>query len=201
MWRPAQEWETCKYPICLLKHFAIDFVLKHYFSLGARNARGASRAAKTAALLATILGAVILAILMGTKDNFAKIFNDDADVVKLTAEVLPLVALFQIADGLNASSAGSLRGMGRQHIAAAVNIVSYYFAALPLGIYLAFHGWGLKGLWLGQCIALYLVGAIQWIIVAFTDWDHQVKQAFERMDEGERIENGLPPREGADDLD
>lgn len=162
--------------------------------LGAKNAKGAARAANTAAWLSMILGAVVLAILMGTKDHFAKIFNNDPDVVKLTAEVLPFVALFQIADGLNGSCGGSLRGMGRQHIGAAVNIVSYYCGALPLGMYFAFHGWGLEGLWVGQCVALYIVGILEWAIVAFCDWDHQVKKAFERMDEGERTENGtLPP--------
>ncbi|KAI4141389.1 MAG: hypothetical protein L6R39_005366 [Caloplaca ligustica] len=159
--------------------------------LGAKNAQGAARAANTAAWLSMFLGAVVLAILMGTKDHFAKIFNSDPDVVRLTAEVLPYVALFQIADGLNGSCGGSLRGMGRQHIGAAVNIVSYYCGALPLGIYLAFHGWGLKGLWVGQCIALYLVGILEWIIVAFSNWDYQVKKAFERMDADERTENGV----------
>lgn len=108
--------------------------------LGARNAKGASRSANTAAWLSMILGATVLAILMGTKDNFAKLFNDDEQVVKLTAKVLPYVALFQIADGLNGSCGGALRGMGRQHIGALVNILSYYCGALPLGIYLAFHG-------------------------------------------------------------
>jgi MATE family multidrug resistance protein len=83
-----------------------------------------------------------------------------------------------------------MRGTGRQHIGAAVNIVSYYMGALPLGIWLAFHGWGLAGLWVGQCIALYLVGAIEWVIVAWSDWDHQVEKAFERMDSGERAEIG-----------
>ncbi|KAL9022516.1 MAG: hypothetical protein Q9185_000423 [Variospora sp. 1 TL-2023] len=159
--------------------------------LGAKNARGAARAANIAALLSMLLGAIVLAILMGTKDHFAKIFNHDSQVVKLTAEVLPYVALFQVADGLNGSCGGSLRGMGRQHIGAAVNIVSYYGGALPLGIYLAFHGWGLKGLWVGQCIALYLVGFVEWIIVAFSNWDYQVKKAYERMDHDERTENGI----------
>ena len=161
--------------------------------LGARDAKGASRAANTAAWLSMILGAVVLVILMGSKEHFAKIFNDDPAVVKLTAEVLPFVALFQIADGLNGSCGGSLRGMGRQHIGAAVNLVSYYCGALPLGIWLAFHGWGLEGLWVGQCIALYIVGALEWIIVAFSNWDHQVDKAFERMDDGERMEHGIPP--------
>ncbi|RDW79791.1 hypothetical protein BP6252_04429 [Coleophoma cylindrospora] len=158
--------------------------------LGARNAKGAARAANVAAWLSMIMGTIVLAVLMGVKDFYAKIFNDDVDVVRLTAEVMPYVALFQIADGLNGSCGGSLRGMGRQHIGAAVNIVSYYMGALPLGIWLAFHGWGLAGLWVGQCIALYLVGALEWIIVAWSNWEQQVEKCFERMDPGERAEIG-----------
>ncbi|KAI9792927.1 MAG: hypothetical protein M1816_001249 [Peltula sp. TS41687] len=158
--------------------------------LGGRNAKGAARAANTAAVLSMVLGAIVLAILLGVKNFYAKIFNDDERVVKLTADVMPYVALFQIADGLVGSCGGSLRGMGRQHIGAIVNIVSYYFGALPLGIYLAFHGWGLAGLWMGQCIALYLVGIIEWAIVAFSNWEYEVKKAFDRMEKDELAENG-----------
>lgn len=136
------------------------------------------------------MGGLVLAVLMATRHVFAKIFNDDAAVVELTAQVLPYVALFQVADGLNGSCGGSLRGMGRQHIGAAVNIVSYYAIALPLGIWLAFHGWRLSGLWMGQCVALYLVGFLEWIIVAWSDWEHQIQKAFDRMDKDEVVENG-----------
>ncbi|KAL4930900.1 MATE family efflux transporter [Aspergillus undulatus] len=159
--------------------------------LGSRDAGGAARAANTAAWLSMILGGVVLAVLMGTREDFAKIFNSDERVVSLTADVLPYVALFQIADGLNGSCGGSLRGMGRQHVGAMVNLVSYYCGALPLGIWLAFHGWGLKGLWVGQCIALYLVGALEWVIVAFSNWDKEVGKAFRRMDVHERVEQGI----------
>ena len=159
--------------------------------LGARDAKGAARAANTAAWLSMLMGAIVLTILMSTKDNFARIFNDNEDVVRLTAKVLPYVALFQIADGLNGSCGGSLRGMGRQHVGAAVNIISYYCGALPLGIWLAFHGWSLAGLWFGQCIALYLVGFLEWAIVAFSNWDKQVENAFNRMDPSEREELGV----------
>ncbi|PVI05722.1 MATE efflux family protein [Periconia macrospinosa] len=158
--------------------------------LGARDSRGAARAANTAAVLSMVFGGIVLAILTGVKDSYAKIFNDDVDVIRLTAEVMPYVALFQIADGLNGSCGGALRGMGRQHIGAMVNIVSYYCGALPLGIWLAFHGWGLAGLWVGQCIALYLVGFAEWGIVAWSDWEFQVKKAFDRMDPEERAELG-----------
>ncbi|KAF2622661.1 mate family transporter [Macroventuria anomochaeta] len=159
--------------------------------LGARNAKGAARAANTAAVLSMVLGVVVLAILMGVKDFYAKMFNDDIEVIRLTAKVMPYVALFQIADGLNGSCGGALRGMGRQHIGATVNIVSYYCGALPLGIWLAFNGWGLAGLWVGQCIALYLVGFAEWVIVAWSDWNYQVKRAYERMDCDDRAELGV----------
>lgn len=158
--------------------------------LGAKNAKGAARAANVAAWLSMAMGLLVLIVLMAVKDFYAKIFNDDINVIKLTAEVMPYVALFQIADGLNGSCGGSLRGMGRQHIGAAVNFVSYYMGALPLGIWLAFHGWRLAGLWVGQCIALYLVGILEWVIVAWSDWEYQVQKAFERMDEGDRVEVG-----------
>lgn len=65
--------------------------------LGAKDAKGAARSANTAAWLSMLLGAVVLTILMGTKEHFALLFNDDKKVVKLTAKVLPYVALFQIA--------------------------------------------------------------------------------------------------------
>ena len=162
--------------------------------LGARDAKGAARAAHAAALLSMLLGAVVLAVLMAARHDFARLFNDDEDVVRLTAAVLPAVALFQIADGLAGSNGGSLRGMGRQHVGAGVNMVSYYAGALPLGIYLAFHGWGLAGLWWGNCIALYIAGVLEWVIVGLTNWERQVAKAFERMDRDERVESGgLPP--------
>ncbi|WYZ41927.1 hypothetical protein EsH8_V_000822 [Colletotrichum jinshuiense] len=151
--------------------------------LGAQQPRDAAIAAHSAAVLSVILGAVVLTVLMATKDVFGRIFNDDERVVRLVGEVMPYVALFQIADGLNGSCGGALRGMGRQWVGAAVNLVSYYGGALPAGIYLAFHGWGLAGLWVGQCVALYLVGALEWVIVGFSKWDKECQRALDRLDD------------------
>ncbi|KAJ5492364.1 Multi antimicrobial extrusion protein [Penicillium expansum] len=151
--------------------------------LGARDAYGAARTAKAAAYLSICLGTAIMAILMLSRHQFAKIFSDDADVISLTSAVMPFVAAFQIADGLNSSCGGCLRGMGRQHIGAAINLISYYCAALPLGIWLSFHGYGLAGLWIGQCLALYIVGILEWVIVAWSDWNGEIERAFSRMDQ------------------
>ncbi|VBB75017.1 Putative transporter protein similar to C11D3.06 of Schizosaccharomyces pombe [Podospora comata] len=152
--------------------------------LGAHNSRGAARAAHSAAILSTIAGTLILIILMASRNVFGRIFNDDERVVKLVAGVMPYVALFQIADGLNGSCGGALRGMGRQWVGAVVNLISYYGGALPGGIYLAFHGWGLVGLWVGQCVALYLVGALEWVIVGVSNWETEVERAIARLEAG-----------------
>ncbi|KAK8118254.1 uncharacterized protein PG998_006535 [Apiospora kogelbergensis] len=99
--------------------------------LGAGDARGARRSAHAAALLSVLFGAAILAVLLGTRRVVGGLFNDDPRVVALVADVIPYVALFQIADGLNGSCGGALRGMGRQWVGALVNCVSYYGGALP----------------------------------------------------------------------
>lgn len=51
-------------------------------------------------------------------------------------------------------------------------------------------GWGLAGLWVGQCIALYIVGVLEWAIVAFSNWNKEVDKAFNRMDSSDRVEQG-----------
>ena len=152
--------------------------------LGAQRPRDAARAAHCAAVLSVLNGTLILAVLMSTRNVFGKMFNDDERVVDLVAKVLPLVALFQIADGLNGSCGGALRGMGKQWVGAVVNLISYYGGALPMGIYLAFHGWGLGGLWLGNCVALYIVGVLEWAIVGLTKWDKEAVKAIERLQAG-----------------
>ncbi|KAI1258611.1 MATE efflux family protein [Xylariaceae sp. FL1019] len=152
--------------------------------LGAQKPRDAARSAHCAAVLSVIFGATILTILMSTNDVFGKMFNDDERVVTLVGQVMPYVALFQIADGLNGSCGGVLRGMGRQWVGALVNMASYYGGALPMGIYLAFHGWGLGGLWFGNCVALYMVGMLEWVIVGLARWDEETKRAADRLEAG-----------------
>ncbi|KAK3402713.1 mate-domain-containing protein [Sordaria brevicollis] len=158
--------------------------------LGARKVKEASRASHCAVVLSIVAGALILTVLMAVKNVFGRLFNDDERVIKLVADVMPFVALFQIADGLNGSCGGVLRGTGRQWVGAAVNLLSYYGGALPMGIYLAFHGWGLRGLWIGQCVALYLVGILEWLIVGMSNWENEVKRALSRLDDGGFGESG-----------
>lgn len=58
-------------------------------------------------------------------------------------------------DGLAVMAHGLLRGIGRQSIGGPVNIVAFYFIALPISLISAFKlDWKLQGLWMGPVIAL-----------------------------------------------
>ncbi|KAH9890097.1 MOP flippase [Cubamyces lactineus] len=152
--------------------------------IGARSALGAKRASRASALLSVVVGAVVMIVLLMTKDVFGYIYSDDEAVVILVSKVMPLVASFQIADGLAGSCGGVLRGQGRQHLGALFNLVAYYVLALPLGITLAFHPsthLGLQGLWIGQVIALFIVGLSEYAVVWLgTDWEKEVQRGYER---------------------
>ncbi|KAI0253650.1 MATE efflux family protein [Lactifluus subvellereus] len=147
-------------------------------AIGRRDAAGAKFIGHLSALLSALAGAVVMFSLLASKNVFGYLFSEDESVVKLVAEVMPLVASFQVADGLAGSCGGVLRGLGRQHLGAAFNILAYYILALPLGVILAFRaGYGLQGLWMGQVVALFIVGACEYVVVWLgTDWDYEVEQ-------------------------
>ncbi|KAF9485569.1 MOP flippase [Pholiota conissans] len=152
--------------------------------IGSRSPKDAKYAAHASALLSVIVGSAVMTAMIVSKDVYGLLFSDDRDVVLLVSKVMPLVASFQVADGLAGSCGGVLRGQGRQHLGALFNIIAYYVLALPMGITLAFHpkiNLGLQGLWIGQVIALFIVGIGEYCVVWLgTDWDQEVRKSIQR---------------------
>ncbi|KAI9327583.1 putative MATE efflux family protein subfamily [Zopfochytrium polystomum] len=154
--------------------------------LGLSRSRHARLSALVSAGVAAAVGGVLMFAMVWYRESFGYLFSDDGEVASVVSRVMPWVAMFQVADGLAASCGGSLRGMGRQHVGAQVNLVAYYVVALPAGFVLAFRlGAGLEGLWIGQCIALFLVGALELVVVWRTDWKVEVEKCQERISAGE----------------
>ncbi|KIJ33203.1 hypothetical protein M422DRAFT_264926 [Sphaerobolus stellatus SS14] len=151
--------------------------------IGDRKPFHARLSAHTAAFLSVCFGLFVMIVLLLTRNSFGYLFSDDVDVVNVVATIMPLVASFQVADGLANACGGVLRGQGRQHLGAAFNLVAYYVLALPLGISLAFKfGQGLSGLWIGQVVALFIVGIGEYVAVwRFTDWEEEVRKGFDRV--------------------
>ena len=79
----------------------------------------------------------------------------------MAAALIPIAAVFQVFDGAQAVAAGVLRGSADTRVPAALALVGYWLAGLPLGAWLAFrNGLGPRGLWWGLSLGLALVALL-----------------------------------------
>lgn len=89
------------------------------------------------------------------------LFTHDPAVVEVGAKILMFVALFQVADGIQVSTAGALRGLGNTRAAMIANLIGHYPIGLALGLILCFgFGFGVLGLWGGLAAGLISVAAM-----------------------------------------
>ncbi len=91
----------------------------------------------------------------------ARLFTPDMAVVAMAAALLPIAALFQIFDGLQAVGAGVLRGAADTRFPAIAALVGYWGLGLSLAYVLAFSAeMGPRGLWLGLTAGLASVAVL-----------------------------------------
>jgi MATE family multidrug resistance protein len=128
--------------------------------IGAGDEQGMRRAAKVSIALGAgvmVFSAVAFSVL---RFELPRLYTEDARVLALAAQILPLAAAFQLFDGTQVVAGGVLRGMGRPDAAAVVNLVGYYAVALPCAYVFGFvWGHGLVGIWTSLAAGLTLVAA------------------------------------------
>jgi len=91
----------------------------------------------------------------------ADMLSKDAPVVALASSMFVVVALMQVADGLQSTGLGALRGLNDVKWPSLVSIVSYWLLALPLGYALAFYTpVGPLGVWIGFAAGLSLSAVV-----------------------------------------
>jgi len=151
--------------------------------LGEQNAARAGVSAKVSMLLALFFAGISSITFLSFRNKWGYLFNDDPDVISLVASILPLVALFQVFDGLGAVSGGILRARGKQFTGALLNLSGYYVFGIPMGIWLAFwRDMGLHGLWLGLTVALVYGSSVGVWMGLKTDWDREVQKVQKRLE-------------------
>jgi MATE family multidrug resistance protein len=128
----------------------------NYF--GARDNRNLRIAGFTAIGLAgsiMLLSAVTLLLL---NRILPALYINDSEVIGLASKLIIIAAFFQLFDGLQATSVGTLRGLTDVKVPLIITFASYWIVALPAGYLLAVHfNLGAVGVWIGLSIALFLV--------------------------------------------
>jgi multidrug resistance protein, MATE family len=85
------------------------------------------------------------------------IFNENPEVIRVSALLLLYAAVFQISDATQATGAGLLRGIKDVKVPTVLITIAYWVIGLPVGWVFAFHyRMGAAGMWLGLIIGLTL---------------------------------------------
>jgi multidrug resistance protein, MATE family len=92
---------------------------------------------------------------------WGRLYTSEMEVVALAATLLPIAGLFQVMDGLQVVSAGTLRGVGDTRGPMILNLVGFWVLGMPVAIFLGFRaGLGPAGLWWGLAAGLGAVAVL-----------------------------------------
>lgn len=106
-----------------------------------------------------MVAVTITLILLGGR--IAAALSDDSGVVALATAMFVIVALIQVADGVQSTALGALRGIMDFVWPTRLTLLSYWLFALPLAAVLGFWaGLGPLGVWAGYGIGIALVAII-----------------------------------------
>ena len=127
--------------------------------------RGDAPGARRAAVVCLGLGAAIMSLFALTflliPGLLSRLFTEDPEVISVAVLLIPIAAAFQIFDGLQVVSVGSLRGAADTRFPAFIALVGFWLFGLPLGWWFAYpRGLGAAGLWWGLTTGLGMVACL-----------------------------------------
>ncbi|MEL7368365.1 MAG: MATE family efflux transporter [Myxococcota bacterium] len=136
--------------------------------IGAGDTEGARRIGAVAVMIGGMFMGVCGVCFLVFDTTLARLFAPhDETVVQTGATLLHIAALFSVSDGIQAVSAGALRGAGDTKWIFYANAIAHWLIAMPVGFYTTqVLGWGAEGLWYGLTAGLTVVA----IFLSYRFW-------------------------------
>lgn len=130
-------------------------------AVGAGDLSGVRWAAGAGYALAMLAQTASALLLVTSAAWLAALFTSDPAVIALASLLMAYAAVFQYPDGLQALSAGALRGMKDTRVPMVVTVLAYWGLGLPLGAWLGLaKGQGAPGLWTGLILGLAVAASL-----------------------------------------
>ena len=144
---------NCAFMIVMAIGAATTIRVSHCY--GTRDIATLSKAVHASYHLGLVWNAFTAAVFILFRHEIPYIFTANADVAELTSRLLIFVALFQLSDGLQNISVGTLRGIQDVKIIMPIAFMAYIVLNLPVGYLFGFiWGMGPEGLILGYTFGL-----------------------------------------------
>ncbi len=103
---------------------------------------------------------VMAALFIALRHQLPVFFTKDPVVIALAAQLILVVGLFQLFDGIQVTNLGILRGLKDVRIPTILLLVAYWAICLPGGYLFAFiFRWEGLGIWIGLALGLFVVAA------------------------------------------
>ena len=153
---------NCAFMIVMSVGAATTIRVSHCFGL--HDIATLSRAVHASYHLGLVWNAFTAAVFIIFRHQIPYLFTANAEVAELTSRLLIFVALFQLSDGLQNISVGTLRGIQDVKIIMPIAFLAYIVLNLPIGYLLGFvWGMGPEGLILGFTFGLTAAAALMMI--------------------------------------
>ncbi|CAL5359995.1 unnamed protein product [Camellia sinensis] len=168
--------------------------------LGANQPKKAKLAAIVGLSTSFILGFSALFFAIMVRNVWATMFTHDADIIKLTSMVLPIIGLCELGNCPQTTGCGVLRGTARPKMGANINLGCFYLVGMPVAVWLSFYaGFDFRGLWLGLLAAQGSCVVTMLFFLSRTDWECQAQRA--QVLTGTNAHNNGSDQEKTDALD
>jgi multidrug resistance protein, MATE family len=122
------------------------------------------------ALRRIVLGALMVSIMiqggfaviyLTLGHQVALLFTNQQEVVELASRLMIITGIFQLADGIQVTSAGCLRGLADIRLPMLIGIFCYWAVAIPTGFIFAFNlHTGPTGIWIGLAAGLFVAALL-----------------------------------------
>lgn len=133
--------------------------LRVSFLVGAGSADAARLVALSTLLLGLAIAATYAPVIFWGRGLITSLYTNDPGVQAIATHLLIFAAIFQLADVLQVTAIGALRGYRDTRIPLGIMLVAFWGLCLPLGYVLTFTDWlvpalGASGFWLALIVGL-----------------------------------------------